>query len=263
MPDNIQNALPLITGALFVLALLLFVLSLRYFRRSRTDVFWRRRREAGQRGWRALVSSFVMIVLSIGSCACTVLFAIIAEDEPAPVATEIGFSSSPLPTNQIETPVVTPPDTPTPIVVIITATPLSTPTVTTFPTFAPLVTPLVSNVTPLPGAEIRITALDDRISDNLTPVNPRAAFRAGTTRIYLFVEFTDMAQGVIWKRELYRDGELLDGGEYLWGHETEGSAYFFFGNDSGFPPGEYEIRLYIGTGSTPVSITPFTVVEVP
>lgn len=263
MPDNLQNALPLLTGALFVLALLLFALSLRYFRRSRTDVFWRRRREAGQRGWRALVSSFVMIVLSIGSCACTVLFAIIAEDEPAPVSTEIGLISTPLPTDQIDTPVVTPPDTPTPVVVIITATPLYTPTETAFPTFAPLVTPLVSDVTPLPGAAIRITALDDQISDSLTPVNPRAAFRAGTTRIYLFVEFTDMAQGVIWRRELYRDGQLLDGGEYLWGHETEGSAYFFFGNDSGFQPGEYEIRLYIGTSSTLASSIPFTVVEVP
>ncbi len=146
---------------------------------------------------------------------------------------------------------------------MITTTPVSTPTETPFPTYTPLATPLVSDVTPLPNAMIRITALDDQISDALTPVNPRGAFRAGTTRIYLFVEFTGMAQGVLWKRELYRDGQKIDGNSYLWGLETDGTGYFFFGDDSGFPPGDYEIRLYIGSDEDPVNIASFAIVEVP
>jgi hypothetical protein len=282
MLDNAQNALPYITGVLFVLALLLFGLSLRLFRRSRSDVFWRRRRDAGQRGWRALVFSFLLIALSVVSCLFTVLVAMINHSHSSPAPTEIAAveTPSPLPNetlvevmptpNPTEIPFATPSpaptlplDTPTPVVIVITTTPVYTPTETPFPTFTPLVTPLVSDVTPLPNAAIRITALDDQISDTLTPVNPRAAFRAGTTRIYLFVEFTGMAQGMLWKRELYRNGKLIDGNSYLWGLETEGTGYFFFGDDSGFPPGDYEIRLYIGSDPAPVNIASFTIVEVP
>ncbi len=129
--------------------------------------------------------------------------------------------------------------------------------------FTPLVPPPVSTVTPQPNAAIRITALDDQISNSLTPVNPRAAFRAGTTRIYFFVEFTDMTRGVLWRRELYRNAVLIDSGSYLWGLEPAGTSYFFFGNDRGFAPGDYDIRLFIGSGSDPVNMASFTIVDIP
>lgn len=277
MSENAQNALPYITGALLALALFLFLLSLQWFRRSRTDVFWRRRRDAGQRGWRSLVLSFILILLGGISCAFTVLTAIVNEDDSPSELTGIAADPSSAP-SAIKTPatprivlapVTLPPgpglplDTPTAVVVIITTTPVYTPTETPFPTFTPLATSPVPDVTPLPEATIRIVALDDQISDSFAPVNPRAAFRAGVSRVYLFVEFSGMAQGVPWKRELYRNGELVDGNVYRWGLETEGTGYFFFGNDSGFAPGEYEIRLFIGHGAVPVSATPFTIVEVP
>lgn len=279
MSENAQNALPFITGALFALGLLLFLLSLRLFRRSRSDVFWRRRRDAGQRGWRTLVLSFVLIVLSVLSCMFTAVALIMNQHDSTPAPTGVVIEPSPSllpaetpqetvmsPATEVpsETPAPTRPlDTATPFVIVITTTPVFTPTGTPFPTYTPLATPLVSDVTPLPGASIRITALDDQISDALTPVNPRGAFRAGTTRIYLFVEFTGMAQGVLWKRELYRDGQKIDGNSYLWGLETDGTGYFFFGDDSGFPPGDYEIRLYIGSDEDPVNIASFAIVEVP
>ena len=275
-----QNALPYVTGAFFVLALLLFLVSFRLFRRSRTDVFWRRRRDAGQRGWRLFVLAFALIVLSGVSCTLTLLVSLFAGDEETtPVATELAGQGSALnPVQTAATPLVIqpsptgggaatpPPDqtlsplvSPTPVVVIITTTPIHTPTETLFPTFTPNVPPPVSSVTPLPGAQISITALDDQISDALTPVNPRATFDAGTKRIYLFVQFRGMAQGVLWKRILYRDGAPIDSNTYLWGLETAGASYFFFGNDNGFEPGNYEIRLFIGEGDIPTSIIPFMV----
>ena len=282
MLENAQNILLYLTGAFLALGLLLFLISLRLFRRSRSEVFWRRRRDAGQRGWRILVLSFVLIVLSVFSCIFTAVSTMINRNNATPAPTEIVIEPSPSPlpntTPEItetlpvpdttEVPVQTPTPTPTlntatPVVIVITATPVYTPTETPFPTYTPLVTPLVSDVTPLPDAMIRITALDDQISDALTPVNPRAAFIAGTTRIYLFVEFTGMAQGVLWRRELYRGGQKIDGNSYLWGLETDGTGYFFFGDDSGFPPGDYEIRLYIGSNPDPVNIATFTIVEVP
>ena len=284
MLDMIKNALPYTTGALFLLALLLFLVSLRLFRRSRTDVFWRRRRDAGQRGWRIFVFSFALFALSALSCTFTGMMMLFSKGSSShsaplegvsqystPVASETGTESanpelSPTSGDLLDTPlpVATAPfATPSPVVVIITTTPAFTPTETQFPTFTPNVTPLVSNVTPLPDAQIKITALDDQMSADSSPVSPRVLFDAGVKRIYLFVEFKAMAQGVLWKRALYRDGELLDNSSYLWGLETEGKTYFFFGNDNGFGPGTYEIRVFIGDSSTPTSTMTFIVLPKP
>ena len=72
---------------------------------------------------------------------------------------------TPAPATPTEITPATPADTPTPVVIIITATPMNTPTETPFPMFTPLVPPPVSTVTPQPDAAIRITALDDQISE--------------------------------------------------------------------------------------------------
>ncbi|WP_119072289.1 hypothetical protein [Aggregatilinea lenta] len=290
MPESLQNTLVYVTGAFFVLALLLVLISLRLFRRSRTDVFWRRRREAGQRGWRLFLLGGVLLVLSAVACVSSVALSIFGEEDTTPaIPTEIAggrtadvldevtatdtlealpttalvdeaITLPPQPVEPTE-PVVTPTPAPT-VVVIITATPpLTTPLPTPFATFTPYVTPVVSSVTPSPDAALEITALDSAISDQLGPVNPATRFEAGIKRIYLFVDFSNMAQGVLWKRELYHDGDLLDGNTYLWGSESDGSSYFFFGSDTGFVAGDYEIRLYIGESNTPVSSARFTVTE--
>ncbi len=265
MAESIRNALPMITGILFALGLLLLVVSLRLFRRSRRDTYWRKRREAGQRGWRLFVVSFVVFACGGMFCIFTLLSLIVFdEDDISPTSL-----SQPITNVPVLTPVGTqitaspnPPDSPaTQNVIIITATPAFTPTNTPFPTFTPQFTPADSLITPMANAEIRITALDDQITESLTPVNPRASFIAGITRVYLFVEFKGMAQGVLWRRELYRDEQKIDGGEYLWGQASDGTGYFFFGEDDGFGPGQYEIRLFLGQSDVPIHIMPFTIFE--
>ncbi len=266
MSESIHNVFPYLTGAALGLALLMFLVSFRLFRRSRTDVYWRKRRDAGQRGWRIFVAGAVLILISGVSCVLTLLTATLwNDDDNPPTATRVAGqmtptedrSGSPTPSESETAP--TPAQTATPVVVIVTATPAFTPTETPFPTFTPYVTPPTSAVTPLPNARIGITALDDQISSASTPINPRTTFEAGIKRIYLFIEFQSMAQGVLWTRSLYRDGELVESGSYLWGLNTDGTNYFFFGNDAGFEPGSYEVRLFIGETTTPSSTVTFLV----
>jgi hypothetical protein len=280
MAESIRNALPMITGVLFALGLLLLVISLRLFRRSRRDIYWRNRRMAGQRGWRLFLMAFGLFSCGGMFCIFTVLSLILFDETDSsanafPVA-DLATGTPTLPPletplenpdtvdqNPSESSATTPNDSATQNVIVITATPLVTPTYTPFPTFTPQFTPADSIVTPSPDAEIRITALDDQITEALTPINPRASFAAGITRVYLFVEFKGMAQGVLWRRELYRGDELIEGGEYLWGQASEGTGYFFFGEDNGFEPGQYEIRLFLGYDDVPVHIMPFTIFESP
>lgn len=281
MPDSILEAFPYITVALFGLALLLLLLAMRLFRRSRTDVFWRRRREAGQRGWRLFLASVVILIASGFACAATALNAWLPDQNeeratPTTAAAEISTlpsdeatafqltaSPSPLPTNTVEplpALTLTPADTPTPVVIIVTSTPAAVPTSAVQPTFTPNTPPLVSSVTPEPDAQIIITALDDQISGSYQAVNPRRTFDGNTRRIYLFVRFQGMTSGMLWRRGLYYEDILLEESSYLWGSETQGEGYFFFGS-SGFNPGSYEVRLFIGDSTTPISVMPFTITE--
>ncbi len=274
MRETVQHALPYVTGGLFGLALLLFALAFRLFQRSRTDIYWRRRREAGQRGWRLFVVASIMTIFSAVACVLTLAIGILADEDeanagrvsPTPEATTLVENSDTL---SVPTATDTPPPdddtratTPasTPLILIITATPAYTPTPTPFPTFTPNATQVASSVTPQPGATLRIVALDDQIDASYRPVNPRTTFEAGIKRLYLFVEFSTMSEGVLWRRVITKDGELFDDNAYLWGLEDSGSGYFFFGHDNGFEPGNYEIRLYIGQTDTPVSTMSFTVV---
>lgn len=92
---------------------------------------------------------------------------------------------------------------------------------------------------------IRIIAADQALSDNETPLDPRTTFDTGLQRFYLFISFRNMQNGVVWSRVLFRDGEPLQGGGYVWTLGADGSGYFFFGNTDGYEPGDYEVRLYL------------------
>ncbi|MBN1679286.1 MAG: hypothetical protein JW966_03285 [Anaerolineae bacterium] len=278
MPELNQITLINITAALFALAVLLFLVSLHLFRRSRKDVFWRRRREAGQRGWRFFVLSvgllFIGGIFCVSSVAWMTFFdeETTAGDDTVIIVGGVADLSSARTNDTIQAPSPTPdvlptvtpatPDEPPPVepvIIVITATPAAAPTITPFVTFTPNAAPIQSDVTPQPNAQISVTALDDAVSGNLQPVNPRDTFVEGTTRIYFFVEFEFMTQGVLWRRELYRNGEQIEKSRYLWGLETDGESFFFFGDDNGFTPGSYEIRLFIGDNVAPAAIVPFTI----
>lgn len=298
MFDTLDNALPYITGGLFALALLLIAVSVYQFRRSRTDVFWRKRRDAGRRGLRLFMTAMLLFLASGVACLMTVLAIMVEDDQPddsAPVADLATTATTPAasesvattaaaqatvtttdpetsdagdaaPTNTPSAPPATLANSPTPlpsVVVIITASPAATATQTPFPTFTPHATPLVSSVTPHPRASLEITALDDRVSDTAEPVNPRTTFTAGTERIYLFVDYRNMNEGVLWQRLLYYENEQIDGSTYLWGQDSDGAGYFFFGRDGGFEPGNYEIRLMLGDQTEPVSTATFRVLPAP
>jgi len=106
---------------------------------------------------------------------------------------------------------------------------------------------------------LTITALDTQIGGDFGPVAPSNSFTAGFNRIYYFVKFSAMQGGVLWRRQLVDDGKILEDSNYLWGLAQEGTTYFFFGREDGFKPGSYEVRLYLGQNSKPITTAAFTV----
>jgi hypothetical protein len=119
-------------------------------------------------------------------------------------------------------------------------------------------TPAQSSVTPSANAKLTITALDTQISADFTPVQPGKSFPAGFSRIYYFVDFSAMQKDVLWRRQLLKNGTVLQEDTYLWGLAQQGSAPFFFGQENGFEASNYEIRLFIGQSATPITTAAFT-----
>ena len=75
---------------------------------------------------------------------------------------------------------------------------------------------------------------------------PGHEFMAGIKRVYLFMSFNNMENGVAWSRVLYRDDLPIQGNTLLWSLGASGNSYFFFGDEVGYSAGNYQVRLFVG-----------------
>ncbi len=283
MPDVLQTLIPFVVGGMLVLALGLFFVALWYFRRGRRDRYWRQRRSASVHGWQLFLISVTLMFVAAGVCLFSGLASAILEGRnseatstsasillPSPTAsttpiyitaTPDGLESSPEPTADVtatepEPPTATSEDNPvsTPAIRVSPTRPAATVTptlrssatpVATSHNSAPGITPLASDVIPPSGLSLNIIAVDSEIGENMLPVDSRSLFAAGLNRVYFWVEYTGMVDGLAWERILIRDTEVVQGGAYLWSGGVEGSDVYFFGVSDGFEAGEYQIRVSI------------------
>ena len=157
------------------------------------------------------------------------------------------------------------PDTPTPTLTPIiaptlrpTRTPTTTPTrrPTATPPFIPTPTPAISPpesaLTPLPSAvpageeaHITIVTLAADQDEDGQPVDPGAEFPPGDHRVYLFISYEGMANGVAWTFAVYRAEEFLDSSTQLWEWGAEGRTYLYYKPPGGYEPGIYEMRVFV------------------
>lgn len=155
-----------------------------------------------------------------------------------------------------------------------TLTPGSTPTATLSPTpsasstptptptatfdFVLSFTPPPSTIQPQADAALAILQAAESVTADGTALNAGDAFPVGIQRLYFFVGYENLENGLVWSRVLYREDIPVQGGEYSWSQGASGSSYFFFGRDDGYPAGNYEIRLFLGEEE--VSRFAFTIV---
>jgi hypothetical protein len=285
--QEIATILPSILGGLFVAGLALLLLALFHLRRGRSGPYWRLRRQASMLGFRLLLAALgifgLTIALAFYSGLATLAFRGLDDLFTGRAAGAVGvvvptltvtvpaaptFPPTPtqpptrVPTSAAATPTLTETAVPT-----LTATPTLTPTLTGTPTLTLTPSPTYEAVlnlaapsalvTARPGALVEVTAADDAISANQTPLQPRAVFAAGTDRLYFFISYRNMTDGAAWSRVLYRDGVPVQGQAYLWSMGAEGASFFFFGSADGYAPGSYEVRMFLGERE--VSRFPFVV----
>jgi hypothetical protein len=277
MERELVRWLPYFLLGMFVLGLLLFLFALYQLRLRRTGSYWRLRRRAGDRGGRLFVLSVFLMAASVvltlisglGALAfknvstllnrgSDNLYGIVLPPALGLTATRVAVADAFTATHEAteERPTATP--SPTPSHVPVTLLPTFTPTATLTPTASQTATPTIEvgqyltaifNATPrAPDADAHLSldAADDQVSDDGSAPAPKTAFAAGIRRIYLFMSFEHMTNGVAWSRVLLRDGVAVQGNTLLWSLGSDGNSYFFFGKDDGYAAGSYEARLFIG-----------------
>lgn len=259
MERELLRLLPYVLVGTFVLGVLLFLLSLYLLRVRRTGSYWLLRRRAGDRGGRLFLISMGLMVGSVALSLVTGLgslaFRNISEFlnrgsdnlygivlSPDVLLTATANAALTATALQAETPVAEASPTGA-----LSPAPELLPTViaTDTPDFAQLLdlTPAFNNTPrpPTPGYRLSL----DAVSDSTIPA-PVTEFRAGTRRIYLFISFDAMDNGVAWSRVLYRDETPIQANTLLWSLGASGSSYFFFGDDDGYAAGAYQVRLFVG-----------------
>lgn len=286
MEREVIRLLPYILGGMFALGVLLFLISLHQLRVRRTGAYWRLRRRAGDLGGKLFVVSIGLMTGAIALSAVTGLaslalrdvsdflnrgpddlYGIVLPPEAALTSTHEAVSAA-LTATRVRVETLVPPTAsatntpvpPTPTPVLPTATPTPTATATGTPTAVPPTLPPMLNltaefnVTPRPArSEFRLTleaaAAEMTAADMAGGTTPTLAaqFTVGIKRVYLFISFENMDNGVAWSRVLLRDGIPVQGNTLLWSLGEFGSSYFFFGDEAGYEAGAYEVRLYVGS----------------
>ena len=226
--------------ALFIAAAIPAGLAISQLIKARRAPYYVLRREALGRTVRFALVALVLLALAVALLILTPLLpASVSLPTPVPTAT---------PTIQ-PTPTSTLPPTRTP-----TATPTRRPTATApfIPTSTPAITVPDSALSPLPSAvparedaRIAIITLAADLDDSDQPVDPGTEFPPGDHRVYLFISYEDMTNGVPWTLALYREGEFLDAATQLWEWGEQGSTYLFYKPPEGYEPGLYEMQVFI------------------
>lgn len=158
-------------------------------------------------------------------------------------ATLVPPTSTALPTTA--TTVVLPPtNTPRP-----TDIPAPTAAATATPDFAALLglTPIFNTTPRPPNADFQMTieSASSIYATSSIPA-PVSQYDAGLKRIYLYISFERMEDGVAWSRVLYLNGTPIQGSTVLWNQGAAGRGSFFFGSATGYAAGNYEVRLFVG-----------------
>jgi hypothetical protein len=286
MDALLTSPLGYIILALFGIAIILFLLALYQLRRARTASYWRMRRDAGQRGGQLFLISVALAGLALALAFFSGLASLALGDRfpeeaaqadvEATVAQAISatLAALPSPTGPAltdpppEEPTATP-ETPDPPTATATVTSTATPTIPP-PTEPPPVsipapfaglfrlgTPVAVQATPRAGAEMQLTAVTAGITAQGGPDNAAATFEAGTDRLYFFFAYAGLDDGVLWSRVLLHNGVPVYGRNARWSLGESGESFFFIGLEEGFPPGNYELRLILG--SDEISRLAFTV----
>jgi hypothetical protein len=235
---NLDIHTGVLTAFLIVLAgaLLSFWLGIQMIRSGRRLMFFRKRRDLMVRGWRLLLSAFLLAVVAfaLNRFAEPVAYSVFP---PSPTVT-ITPTISLTPTIS-ETPTIT--ETPTE-----TETPAISPT-PLLP--AEILAKFSSTTTPNPSSVFSPLQFSKEIDENNQPKDPATEFKNPVGKLIATFSYDKMVSGSQWTAVWYRitDHAIICFETKPWDASTGGYGFTECAPSSDqWKPGEYEVQLFVG-----------------
>jgi len=215
-------------------------------RRARNTGFGFVREQALYRARRWMLGTSLLALLAMASVGLWAVAVYRPHALPTPVPTAtLTLIPSPTPRPPTATPTLTPTPTATALPTVMpTATSAAMPTDAELP--AVLRRSQASATKPAPEARlVEVMMAAGQLGNR--PVDPTTVFANGTRRVYAFLLFDGMSDGVPWTHVWYGevDGEMREiwGKTELWSREySRGQIWRYF--DCGV--GKFELRVYVG-----------------
>jgi len=233
--------------ALLIISAVPVGLAISQFIKSRRAAYYVMRRDALGRATRWAMVALILLALAAALLVIVPYLAVVMYG-PGKAVLDV-----PTPTSSVSVDTVAVPPSPRPTRTP-TVTPTRRPTATPplIPTPTPSVPPPDTALTPLPSAVpagedariVIITLAADRDASG-EPVDPGVEFPPGDHRVYLFISYEGMVNGVAWTLAIYREGELLDETTQLWEWGEQGRTYLYYKPLEGYEPGVYEMRVFV------------------
>ena len=83
------------------------------------------------------------------------------------------------------------------------------------------------------------------VTDRYEPVEPNNLFAEGFYTIFATFKYEAMADGMEWAWVWRHNGEVVEGGNELWGYGEDGPGYIYLNPDEGFQNGEYSLDVWV------------------
>lgn len=83
------------------------------------------------------------------------------------------------------------------------------------------------------------------INDAYEPVAPRQVFGEGFFTIYATFIYNAMADGMAWSWVWRHNGQIVNGGNEIWGYGSEGPGWIYYAPPEGFQEGEYTLEVWV------------------
>jgi hypothetical protein len=97
------------------------------------------------------------------------------------------------------------------------------------------------------------------ITGDYQALDPSRRFTQGYFTLYATFAYEQMSDGMVWSWIWRRNGDVIDGGNQVWGYGDEGPGYVYLRPEEGFGLGEYFMDIWVN--GEQMAGSNFTIIE--
>lgn len=262
-----HDSLTVIAAAVAVFAIILLGIAVRRARHAQRAAYYVTRRHSQDTANRQFLWAMALLLVAAGVFIASRIIPqesrpgdSVASTPAAGIVATILLTAEPTATTPPTEPAATPTDSPPAPTEALPTSTVAPPTAAASPSPEPAIlptetsalrtdAPIVKETETPPVASgsryFTLRAIAGGIDLSGLPVNPSLQFEAGAPSIYIFFDFQNVPEGRRLRHNWFRDGGSVYFESMPWERPGSGNAAINWSPPKGFPPGIYEVRVFL------------------